>query len=133
MAATTFSHYRVRGAITLVVIMLIAVVGGALWFHKFRKVAAPPVRIVPLTTFPGFQQDARFSPDGNQIAFEWYGDKDYNEDIYVMRIGAGKPLRLTTDPAQDESPTWSPDGRWILFSQVDVDTSHIMMVENFRW
>jgi Tol biopolymer transport system component len=73
------------------------------------------MRIVPLTTFPGFQQNARFSPDGNQIAFEWFGDKDYNEDVYVMRIGSGKLLRLTTDPAQDESPTWSPDGRYIAF------------------
>jgi dipeptidyl aminopeptidase/acylaminoacyl peptidase len=26
-----------------------------------------------------------------------------------------------------------PNGRWILYSQVDVDTSHIMLVENFRW
>jgi Tol biopolymer transport system component len=27
----------------------------------------------------------------------------------------------------------SPDGRWILFTQVDQDDSHIMLVENFRW
>jgi Tol biopolymer transport system component len=27
----------------------------------------------------------------------------------------------------------SPDGRWILFAQVDQDTSHIMLVEDFRW
>jgi len=26
-----------------------------------------------------------------------------------------------------------PDGRWILFGQVDQDTIHIMMVENFHW
>jgi Tol biopolymer transport system component len=27
----------------------------------------------------------------------------------------------------------SPDGRWILFSQVDQVDQHIMLVENFRW
>jgi eukaryotic-like serine/threonine-protein kinase len=27
----------------------------------------------------------------------------------------------------------SPDGRWILWGQVDQDTSKIMLVENFRW
>ena len=27
----------------------------------------------------------------------------------------------------------SPDGRWILYAQVDIAASHIMLVENFRW
>ena len=36
-------------------------------------------------------------------------------DIYVQLIGAGTPLRLTTDPADDRSPAWSPDGRHIAF------------------
>jgi serine/threonine protein kinase len=47
---------------------LIAVIAGAVWLHFFRppsKVAGPPMRIVPFTSFPGHQQDARFSPDGN--------------------------------------------------------------------
>ena len=30
-------------------------------------------------------------------------------------IGAGTPLRLTTDPADDQSPAWSPDGRHVAF------------------
>jgi Tol biopolymer transport system component len=109
----------------------VAAIASAVWFRFFRparKVAAPPMRIVPLTTFPGFQQNARFSPDGNQIAFTWYGDKDYNEDVYVMRIGGGKPLRLTTDPAKDETPTWSPDGRYIAFRRKDHDKAEIYVV-----
>src|SRR5262249_19803849 len=36
-------------------------------------------------------------------------------DIYVQQIGAGPPLRLTTDPRNEFSPVWSPDGRWIAF------------------
>jgi Tol biopolymer transport system component len=118
-------------AIAVAGVALIAVIAGAVWFHFLRparKVPAPPMRIVPLTTFPGFQQNARFSPDGNQIAFEWYGDKDYNEDIYVMRIGTGRPLRLTTDPAKDETPTWSPDGRHIGFRRKDGDKDGIYVV-----
>src|SRR5207253_3478462 len=35
--------------------------------------------------------------------------------IYVQQIGAGSPLRLTTDPRNDYNPVWSPDGRWIAF------------------
>jgi Tol biopolymer transport system component len=131
MVATTLSYYRIRGAIALAGVALVGVIAGAVWFHfsrPARKVAGPPMRIVPLTTFPGFQQDARFSPDGNQIAFTWYGDKDYNEDVYVMRIGAGRPLRLTTDPAKDETPTWSPDGRYIAFRRKHDDKGEIYVV-----
>ena len=38
-----------------------------------------------------------------------------NHDIYVKLVGPGEPLRLTTDPARDHSPAWSPDGRSIAF------------------
>ena len=37
----------------------------------------------PLTTLPGLESAATFSPDGNQVAFVWDGEKGDNEDIYV--------------------------------------------------
>jgi len=49
------------------------------------------------------------------VAFTWTGPKQDNRDIYVQQIGAGSPLRLTTDPLFDYNPVWSPDGRWIAF------------------
>ena len=98
-------------------VALIAAIAGAAWFRYFRpgsKVAGP-MSIVPFTSFPGHQDDARFSPDGNQIAFSWDGEKEDNWDIYVKLIGTEKPLRLTTDAGEDRSPAWSPDGRYIAF------------------
>jgi Tol biopolymer transport system component len=71
--------------------------------------------IVPLTSYPGFECCPSFSPDGNQVAFAWNGDKQDNLDLYIKLIGAATPLRLTTDPRPDSSPSWSPDGRWIAF------------------
>jgi len=33
----------------------------------------------------------------------------------VKLVDAGSPLRLTSNPAAESSPTWSPDGRFIAF------------------
>jgi len=120
MAATTFFHHRSRGTIALVGVVLIEVVGGALWLHKFRKVPAPPTHIVLLTNYPGHQRNPSFSPDGNRIAFVWDGEEQDNYDIYVKQIGRERALRLTTDPATDDDPAWSPDGRYIAFCRYRV-------------
>jgi hypothetical protein len=61
---------------------------------------------------------APFSPDGNQVAFEWNGERQDNTDIYVKLIDSATPLRLTTDPAVDFHPAWSPDGRSIGFERL---------------
>jgi Tol biopolymer transport system component len=84
-----------------------------------------PMRAVPLTTLRGVQRSPSFSPDGNRVAFSWTGSKQDNPDIYIQQIGAGDPLRLTTDPANDYNPVWSPDDRWIAFLRADSPSSAI--------
>ena len=56
-----------------------------------------------------------FSPDGEQVAFSWNGEKWDDASIYVKMIGSAEVRRLTTDPASDGYPAWSPDGRQIAF------------------
>jgi Tol biopolymer transport system component len=102
----------------LLVATLALIVGGSVWFfftHQPPKSALPPIAVGPFTSFPGWEGNPAFSPDGNQIAFDWAGEKGDNSDIYVMLIGSEKPLRLTTDLAADFEPKWSPDGRQIAF------------------
>jgi serine/threonine protein kinase len=76
--------------------------------HVSSAFSPPPMKVVPITTLPGSKGFPAFSPDGNQIAFSWNGGTGDNRDIYVKLIDAGEPLRLTTNPAADFSPTWSP-------------------------
>ncbi len=75
----------------------------------------PEQRIMPITSYPGNEENPSFSPDGAEVVFSWDKPGVGNPDIYRKLIGPGEPLRLTSDPARDISPAWSPDGRSIAF------------------
>ena len=66
-----------------------------------------------LTTHPGYEAIAKFSPDGKQIAFT--GSYDGNTDVFVMPAEGGEPKRLTYDPAPDIVIDWYPTGEKVLF------------------
>ena len=66
-----------------------------------------------------------WSPDGTRIVYSATGT-DGNVDLYVADLEFGDPSgtppvttahsrRLTTDPAVDEFPAWTPDGATILY------------------
>jgi Tol biopolymer transport system component len=52
---------------------------------------------------------ARWSPDGQRIAFHSHGE------IWVVPQDGGQPSRLTEHEAFSICPAWSPDGREIAF------------------
>jgi Tol biopolymer transport system component/tRNA A-37 threonylcarbamoyl transferase component Bud32 len=91
---------------------------GAGWYFARNQPGAAPSMPVPITSYIGFQSYPTFSPDGTQVAFAWNGPNHDNMDIYVKLATEGEPLRLTTDPAAELCPAWSPDGRWIAFSRM---------------
>ncbi len=95
---------------------IVAIAAAAGWIIGSRKapgtIAWTPV---PLTTYAGREMQASFSPDGNQVAFVWNGEKQDNFDLYAKLVGSDTLLRLTSNPAADFRPAWSPDGRSIAF------------------
>ncbi|MEJ2603037.1 MAG: S41 family peptidase [Gammaproteobacteria bacterium] len=76
-----------------------------------------------LTSHPGLEFFAEFSPGGREIAFT--GQYDGAEQVYVMPTSGGEPRQLTHYPSQGPLPArwgydhlvqgWSPDGQRILF------------------
>ena len=93
------------------------VLGVAVWLAMLRRPQAPAAEptILPITSDPGSEITASFSPDGNQVAFAWRREGREDYDIYVKVVGSDKLLQLTNTPEWDMAPAWSPDGREIAF------------------
>jgi hypothetical protein len=54
--------------------------------------------------------------DGRYLAYTSKGDSDDNWDVYVANADGTSIRRLTTHPARDGIPTWSPDGAYVAFA-----------------
>src|SRR5262245_28035456 len=92
---------------------LAALAAASLWWQRDSpELSFDPV---PLTAFPGYENDPTFSPDGSQVAFTWIGEKQVASQLYVKQIGGGPPLRLTPDQGNHLHPSWSSDGKWIAY------------------
>lgn len=55
-------------------------------------------------------QSPAVSPDGQTIAFSW------QDDIFVVPTKGGYAHRLTVNPANEDNPVWTPDGKTIVFT-----------------
>lgn len=75
-----------------------------------------------LTNSPAaIDEDADWSPSGDLILFTSHGVEDDGVDsetaeIFVTRAdGTGSPVRLTNNGEEERAPSWSPDGRLIVY------------------
>lgn len=83
---------------------------------QVRQLGAAPVRGV----------SPSWSPDGKRLAFVSFADGNDplceaascppSGELYAVRANGTGLTRLTRSRADDEHPTWSPDGRQIAFS-----------------
>jgi tricorn protease len=96
--------------------------GGDLWVATTSGGTA-----TRLTSHPGVETYAKFSPDGKWIAFT--GQYDGDEQVYVIPSGGGEPKQLTFYPARgplaprwgydNQVNGWTKDGRIIFRSERD--------------
>jgi serine/threonine protein kinase len=54
------------------------------------------------------------SPDGRRLCIT--RRVDGNMDIWMLDVQTGRMSKVTSDPAEDAAPVWSPDGRRLAFN-----------------
>ena len=78
------------------------------------------------------------SPDGQEIAFVANSDasgRDENTDVYTVPASGGSARNLTADnPANDDGPSYSPDGRYLAYSKQTIkgfygDTKQLWLID----
>jgi TolB protein len=70
-------------------------------------------------TDQGYAVSPNWSPNGQFLTFAWirkYGPGEPgSSDIYLMDIASKQWVQLTHDGGRNDFPSWSPDGRHIVF------------------
>ena len=77
------------------------------WFDRAGKQLGP---LGP----PGEVNDIVLSPDGKRLAMQRLVDG--NSDIWLMDLERGVPSRFTFAAETDDTPVWSADGSFVVFS-----------------
>jgi serine/threonine protein kinase len=76
-----------------------------------------------LTRFAGHLGSARWSPDGQWIAFDGHGvpaeKSTQYTNVYVVSAAGGSARQVTPDAAESIVSAWSHDGRWIYYLRSD--------------
>jgi dipeptidyl aminopeptidase/acylaminoacyl peptidase len=76
--------------------------------------------------------DPQYSPDGKKIAFtvteSFLAEGKTNADVYIANADGTDPKNVTNNPASDNHPRWSPDGKWLLFVSSRSDGDQIWLL-----
>lgn len=86
---------------------------------RFKQQVAPDTFDVKMLRW------VQTSPDGKSVLYQALGH------IYLKQLPKGEPKRLTTDNHFEFYPSWSPDGKWIVYTTwLDKDKGAVYKVKS---
>jgi TolB protein len=96
----------------------IAWVSGRTGLPQIYTMGADGTNVQRLTD-QGYAVSPAWHPNGQFLAFSWirhYGPGAPGaEDLYLMDIASKQWVQLTHDGGRNDFPSWSPDGRHVIF------------------
>ena len=75
-----------------------------------------PVPTIAPTVAADFSPWPTPDPLGSNGTIAFTARENGNSDIYALAMGRPKPIQLTSHPADDRTPAWSPDGQQLAFA-----------------
>ncbi len=95
---------------------LVAELDGQIWTATASGGDAAPVASIPPAFFARWTaRSPALSPDGRQVAY-FQPAAGAAGGLWVAEVDGGDPRRLFAETFRGGDPTWTPDGRWIVFS-----------------
>jgi eukaryotic-like serine/threonine-protein kinase len=134
--ASTDSWHKTGLVIAIIIIAVL--VGGIVWSKSTTRTAEQPKKPVRAPVIPesktmltwlnragtpqgtigetGEYSGPAFSPDEQQVVVSLNNSEFKTRDLWVLSRANGERRRLTSDPADELNPIWSPDGKWVFFT-----------------